>query len=232
MRAKTITSLFAGLAVAHPRLQVLSSTTADSTSDGPPVSGEPQAVLPYRSLGPCFSQSRKGGLRGIDIRLIPHRGDDMRRRTLAALATLVTVVGGTTLAAATPAAAATSATTYCQFPLTASNGDTSAGDIKVTLAWHTSASGGTIYADSITIFNDTGRSITLTKDRWQSSAGVDRGPGGQVQYSYGFYWSPPDGWPNHSGAAVSIAAYATTRPGLGMDRAFSPGQSDRYCTTF
>jgi hypothetical protein len=138
----------------------------------------------------------------------------MIKKTLAGFATaaMLLPVGFVT---ASPASA--QSWDRCSFNLEAPDETTTAGDVEVTVYWQYSSSGASVKPSSVIIYNGTGRSITLTVNRWQNYAGttVNRGPSGTIGNDVTLpSWTPSTWIPRNQNPFINVGAAATTRPGM------------------
>lgn len=138
----------------------------------------------------------------------------MIKKTLAGfVATAMLLTGGFVTSSPKSAVAAEK---YCNFYLRAPDG-TIASYVKVVVYWLYSSSGASVKPSYVRIENYTARSITLKTNRWQNSAGtvVQRGTSGNIApNSNSTPWFPTKWIPKTQSPYVSVAAYATTRPGM------------------
>jgi hypothetical protein len=136
----------------------------------------------------------------------------MIKKTLAGLATaaMLLPVGFIT---ASPASAEV---VECSFKLIAPDKTKTDGNVYVRIrGWQ--YNGASVKPLSVTIYNNTGRSITVSEDRWQNSDGKppDRGFVGEIRDGYITpQWTPPTFIPTNQTPYIGITAYATTRPGM------------------
>lgn len=108
----------------------------------------------------------------------------------------------------------------CSFRLATRDGrDRSSGYVRVYVSWQyrTVDSSLEVKPGLVTIYNYTGRSITLVTDRWQNSSGsvVQRGASGNISNSDSRTWYPTKWIRKSESPYVAVSAAATTRPGLG-----------------
>ncbi|MEH1836686.1 MAG: hypothetical protein V7L29_32730 [Nostoc sp.] len=108
----------------------------------------------------------------------------------------------------------------CSFHLATRDGkDRTSGYVRVYVDWEyltPGVSSPEVKPRSVTIYNYTGRSITLVSDRWQNSSGtVERGIGGEIPNSSSRIWYPTKWLAKSESPYVGVSAAATTRPGLG-----------------
>lgn len=110
----------------------------------------------------------------------------------------------------------------CSFHLATRDGkDRTSGYVRVYVDWEyltPGVSSPEVKPRSVTIYNYTGRPITLVTYRWQNSSGsfVQRGPSGNISNSdHSPKWSPTRGFAKSESPYIGVSAAATTRPGLG-----------------
>ncbi len=133
----------------------------------------------------------------------------MIKKTLAGFATAAML-----LPVAFVTASPASAQSVCAFKLVAPDQTTTDGTVNVYVYWQ--YDGASIKASAVTIENTTGRSITVSTDRWQNAAGtaVDRGYVGEIVNGDSKTWYPFRFIPTNQNPYVNVSAYATTRPGM------------------
>lgn len=119
----------------------------------------------------------------------------------------------------------------CSFYLKAPDGTISSNTVYVGVdKWEylsASSSGASVKPASLTIFNNTGRDITINEDRWENANGstIERGTGGTIHSGkHTVPWYPKTYIPTSQGPYIGVTAYATSRPGLNGSTRCKPPQ--------